>query len=88
MMRILETTIRLGCWMTAAALALSVTILPTATADNVDDVVENLSKARDVGEQFTPTCDTTTANLDKRGALVYDSETGSLKFDVNADKGN
>ncbi len=76
-----------GCWMAGTLLA-SATILPVATADNNDDgVVEDISKAK-VGENLSATCDTTTSNLDKRGKLVYDKDTGSLKFDVSTDKGD
>ncbi len=72
-----------GCWMAGTLLAFT-TILPAATtADDSDDIVLDISKAK-VGENLSATCDTTTSNLDKRGQLVYDSATGSLKYDVSA----
>jgi hypothetical protein len=80
--------IALGCWTAGILFVASVTILPSATADNVDDIVENLSKAKEKGEVLSPTCETTTSNLEKRGALSYDKDTGSLKYDVSAEQAN
>jgi hypothetical protein len=61
----------------ASIVLASATILPIATADNSDDIVENISSAK-VGESITADCKTTSTNLEKRGKLVYEKDTGSL----------
>jgi hypothetical protein len=83
MKRIFKKVIGLGCGLAAMLLVASVTILPAATADKTEDIVEDLSKAKEVGENISASCDTTTANLDKRGKLTYVAESGSLKYDVS-----
>ena len=69
---------------TLTLLVATVTI-PAATADNIDDVVENISKAKEAtGEGLSLACDQTTANLDKRGKLTYNKDTGALKYDTSS----
>jgi hypothetical protein len=84
MKNVLKNLIGYGSWMVALVIAASVAIIPAATADKTEDIVEDLAKARDAaGENVDATCETTTANLDKRGKLVYVAESGSLKYDVS-----
>jgi hypothetical protein len=85
MKRVLKNLVGLGCWTAAILLVASVTILPAATAGD-EDTVEDISKVKSTGENISAACDTTTANLDKRGKLAYDKDTGSIKYDVSAEK--
>jgi hypothetical protein len=74
--------IGLGC-LTAALLVASVSILPTSTATAGEETVDGIDKVKTTGENISATCDTTSSNLDKRGKLAYDKDTGSLKFEVS-----
>jgi hypothetical protein len=66
----------------------TVSVLPVATADT-DDVIDGYSKlkADKPGENLSATCDTTADNLEKKGKLVYDVDTGGLKYDSEAANG-
>ena len=80
MKRVFKNLIGYGTWMAALVVAATVTILPAATADKTDDIVEDLAKAKEVGERIDATCETTTTNLDKRGKLVYVAESGGKLY--------
>ena len=87
MKRAWKNAIGLGCWVAGTLLTLSLTVLPAATADNYDDVVENLSKAREgTGEGLKLECSEASDKSEKRYRVVYDKVTGSISIQAKEAK--
>jgi hypothetical protein len=73
---------RIGFWTLSATTLLlgSLSVFAAATAE-VDDVVQDLSKTAKPGEMVGVECSKTAGDLDKRGKLIYEADTGSLRYD-------
>jgi hypothetical protein len=68
-------------WMTGLLFIAQAAVQPVATADSVEDIVANLSDAKQAGELLNPRCDASASSLNK-GSLVHSTEDGSLKYEA------